>query len=431
MKLTAVYEPLPWQVAPWLDKSMVLLLTGAAGGGKSRLAAEKINGFMKKYPGSTGLMLRKAREFCSKSIVPFFNKTVIGDDPDVIYKKSDYCFQYSNGSTLWWGGMKDDSQREAIRSIGQDGALDMVWIEEANAFTLADFEELLGRMRGKAADWRQVILSTNPDVPYHWIYQRLIKSDEATVYYSDWSQNPHNPEDYADTMNRLTGVRRQRLRDGKWVMAEGVVYDKFDTAIHVIAPFEIPTDWRRIRAIDFGYTNPFICQWWAIDPDERMYLYREIYYSQRTVNVHARQINDLTADEHIEQTICDHDAEDRATLEEHGIYSTAAIKDVSTGIQAVEERLKPVGDGKPRLFIMRGALVELDEKLLSDDSPKPTCTEEEILGYIWKEQKDGREAREHPLKLNDHGCDTMRYAVRYVDGAGKRQLEYIKHNPIY
>jgi hypothetical protein len=72
--------------------------------------------------------------------------------------------------------------------------------------------------------------------------------------------------------------------------------------------------WRKIRAIDFGYVNPFVCQWWAIDNDGRMFRYRELYMTGRTVKDHADKINLLSSGESYEATICDHDAEDRATL---------------------------------------------------------------------------------------------------------------------
>ena len=32
--------------------------------------------------------------------------------------------------------------------------------------------------------------------------------------------------------------------------------------------------------VDFGYTNPFTCQWWAMDHDGRLYLYREIFHQE-------------------------------------------------------------------------------------------------------------------------------------------------------
>src|SRR5690606_16389199 len=115
-------------------------------------------------------------------------------------------------------------------------------------------------------------------------------------------------------LDALTGVRYQRLRKGKWVSAEGQIYETFGPAIHLVNRFDIPQDWRRIRVIDFGMRHPFVCQWWAIDPDGRMYMYREIFMTNRTVRRHSEQIKSLSEGERIEATICDHDAEDRETL---------------------------------------------------------------------------------------------------------------------
>jgi phage terminase large subunit len=214
------------------------------------------------------------------------------------------------------------------------------------------------------------------------------------------------------------------------------VYEGFDRAVHLIEPFPIPPSWRRVRAVDFGYTNAFVCQWWAFDEDGRMYLYREIYHTKRTVRVHSEQIKKLerwyrvgpdrewlkdhrgefVADpgrERISATITDHDAEDRATLEENGIPTYAAIKDFSPGQQAVEERLKVCGDGRPRLFIFRDAPVERDEELA--EAKRPTNTAEEFECYVWAKDIDGRPTRERPVKEHDHGMDAMRYVIMSED----------------
>jgi PBSX family phage terminase large subunit len=415
-RVTAVYDPLPWQIDPWLDQHQIMLLTGSAGGGKSRLAAEKINAFCKRYSGTTGLMLRKAREFCNKSIVPFFNNVVVGDDSTVQFKKSDYCFEYDNGSVLWWGGMKDDAQREAIRSIGQDGSLDIIWLEEANAFSYNDFQELLGRLRGKAANWRQMILTTNPDTPTHWIKKQLMDGGRAKVYYSGAIDNQHNPPEYLETLASLDGLLGDRLNKGLWVQAEGVVYKNFSDELHVLDRFEIPADWTRYRVIDFGYSNPFVCQWWAMDNDGRLYLYREIYMTQRLVEDHAADIKRLSKGEKIAFTVADHDAEDRATLDRYGVYTSPAKKAITPGIQAVENRLKVAGDGKPRMFVLRDSLVEIDQRLI--DQRFPTCTLEEFPAYVWPEGKDGKPLKETPVDLHNHGMDCTRYITMELENSG-------------
>ena len=53
-----------------------MLLAGSAGGGKSALAAQKIHGFLLKYPRATGLMMRKTRQSMTNSTVLFFEKEV-------------------------------------------------------------------------------------------------------------------------------------------------------------------------------------------------------------------------------------------------------------------------------------------------------------------------------------------------------------------
>lgn len=415
-RITAPYKPLDWQVAPWRDTSKVMLLAGSAGGGKSRVAAEKIHGYCKKYPGATAIGLRKAREFASKSVV-YALKNAQGDDPSVRYNASELMFHYENGSKIFIAGLKDDNQRQALRSINGDGSVDIVWGEEANALTEDDHNEILARLRGTAAPWRQIIYTTNPDHPRHWIKLRLMDGGEASVYHSSAEDNPYNPDDYIETLAGLTGVLGQRLRCGLWVQAEGVVYDEFRESLHVIEPFEIPAEWRRFRAIDFGYSNPFICQWWAADHDGRLYMYREIYMSQRTVVAHSGQINELSKGERIDASPADHDAEDRATLAENKITTVPARKAITRGIQAVKERLKVAGDGKPRIFFLRGALVEIDDVM--EGKKKPISTVQEMSVYSWPRGVDGKPVKELPIDDNNHGMDAMRYMVMHLDAGIK------------
>lgn len=426
IKTTATYEPYPWQAKAWRDRARVCLYGGGAGGGKSRAAAEKLHGFCLKYPGAVAIALRKAREFASKSVV-YALRSAIGDSKAVTYNVSDMVFQYDNGSRIFIAGMKDEGQRQALRSINGDGSADFIWCEEANALTEDDYNELLARLRGINAPWRQLLLTTNPDGPSHWIKRRLIDQGEASVHYSSARDNPNLPAEYLETLDTITGVIGKRLRDGMWVQAEGVVYDEWSDALHMVE--RMPDEWqewRKIRVIDFGYVNPLVCQWWAIDPDDRMYRYREIYMTKRTVAEHAERINLLSSGESYEATVCDHDAEDRATLASAGIYNVAAVKDVSRGIQAVQNRLARGADDKPRLYMLRGALVEVDAAL--SEAHKPTSTEQEMPGYVWQTTPDGRPDKEEPLKINDHGCDAMRYAVMYVDNP--LRLERAE-NPFY
>lgn len=341
------------------------------------------------------------------STVAFLEHAVIGRTRRVRHVAYKRRFEYLNGSILAYGGMKDEEQREQIRSIGIHGGLDICWMEEATAFVEDDFNEIRARMRGRATGWPQIILTTNPDTPNHWIKQRLIDGKLANVYYSSALNNPANPESYLESLDQLTGVLRLRLRDGLWVQAEGAVYDEWDSTLHVVPHFKPDPAWMRIRSIDFGFTAPFVCQWWAIDEYRNMWLYRELCGAKRIVKDWAKDIKELSFGENIMITVCDWDAEDRATLTDCGIPNIQADKRVLPGINAVKGKLRKGRNNKPSLFVMEGALVKEDRALRQ--KYLPTCLAEEMPGYVWNDKK------EEPVKANDHGCDAMRYAVMQVD----------------
>jgi hypothetical protein len=133
--------------------------------------------------------------------------------------------EYSNGSEIFFIGINDERARESLKSIGQDGAVDIVWFEEAVEFEEEDFNAVIARMRGRAADWRQMILSTNPREELHWINRRLIIGEESSHYEARTDENFYNPADYAGKLDRLTGLERSRLRDGQWTSGTGRVID--------------------------------------------------------------------------------------------------------------------------------------------------------------------------------------------------------------
>ncbi len=398
-----------------------ILISGPAGTGKTIGLLWKMHACALKYPGMRGLMARKTNTSLSASALVSYQKYVLGSGKYGVTffggsKLKPAQFEYPNGSVIVVGGM---DKPEKILSTEYD----LAYINEATELTLNDHESLTGRMRNGVMPYQQIMEDCNPGPPTHWLYQR-VKSGLTTIFYSTHKDNPAYWDDrvgewtvpgqkYLDRLSKLTGVRRARFFEGKWISAEGVVYDNWRPEIHLIDRFEIPKHWERIWVIDFGYTNPFVWQAWARDPDGRLIRYREVYMTQRIVEDHAAQIMEITKDEPAPiDVIADHDAEDRKTFERKtGLRTIAAKKDVSPGIQAVSSRLREAGDGKPRLMLMRDSLVERDPDRV--DAGLPTCTEEEMDSYVWDTRT--AKAKESPLKENDHGCDTTRYAVAYYD----------------
>jgi PBSX family phage terminase large subunit len=396
-----------------------VLLCGPAGTGKSRGILEYLDDLCWEYPGIRILFVRKTRNSLTESALYTWEEFVVPagspilDGPQRLNRSG---YHYPDGSEIILGGL--DKPRKLFST-----EFDIVYIQEATEVTINDWESLLRCLRHHKLPWQQLIADCNPSFPTHWLKQRcdagtttLLPSrheDNPTLFDAATGQWTKEGQDYLAILDAMTGARKAWLRLGLWSQAEGCVWDMFDAGVHIIDRREIPRTWRRIRVVDFGYTNPFVCQWWAIDPDGRMYLYREIYRTQSLVEDLATEIKDLSFGETIEATICDHDAEDAATLRRHGIPTKPAAKAVSTGLQAVAARLRKAGDGRPRLFILRDSLVERDKALA--EKMLPTCTADEIPGYVWQQDASGKANKEEPLKVNDHGCDGTRYAVTYVD----------------
>jgi len=382
-----VFVPLPWQVTPWRDMSPILLLTGSAGGGKSILAAEKIHGFMQHYRNATGLVVRKTRESMTNSTVLMLERNIIGQDPFCYHMRSRHRFEYANGSILAYGGMANEEQREQIRSIGAKGGLDFVWMEEANSFVEDDYNEILARMRGNAAPWTQVLLSTNPDYSLHWINKRLILGKEATVYYSQARDNKHNPASYFANLGRLTGVLKERLVEGKWTNAVGNILSNFKKNINVVyrtGPWEYVT-----AGVDAGYTNPTALIVKGHDGDGRRHIMAEFYQTSTKLKDVVAEAVRLNYDHNVSAWIVDPSAPGLiAELRAAGLNAIAGNNtDVNHANAKINDLLLPAGDGLPRLTV-------------SHDCPHTIA---EFESYIW----DAR--REKPAPANNHAMDANRY----------------------
>ncbi len=411
-------------------------MSGPAGTGKSRACLEKLNLAALKYPGMVGLIVRQVRDTLPSTALTTFEKFVITEQMragTVVYHgpsgREPARYAYSNGSQVWLAGMDKPSKIMSTE-------FDMIYVQEATELKSDGWQALTTRLgRGVAMPYQQLIADCNPDAPTHWLRQRTTvgaammlesRHRDNPVFYREDGTQTEKGRSYLARLDNLTGVRRLRLRDGLWVAAEGVIWTSFDPAVHVVDRFDIPEDWPRFWVVDFGMVHPFVWQSWAVAPDGELYRYREIHMTGRIVEDHARQIIGLVrpgaqwddrrktwvGGEWIEprpqKIICDHDAEDRETLKRYlGMGTTPADKRVKVGLDLVEARLRD-----RRLFFMRGSLVEKDQVLV--DALKPTVAEDEIPAYVWDDNKEA------PVKIDDDGCDTVRYLVSHCDG--KRRL---------
>jgi len=449
-------------------KDAELLISGPAGTGKSRACLEKMLMVCLATAGVRALIVRKTLSSLASTALVTWRKYVAKEAiavGDVHYyggsREEAPQYRFKNGSSITIGGMN-----HADRIMSSE--YDIIYVQEATELLVDDLEALNTRLRNWQIGFQQLIMDCNPAGATHWLKLRC-NEGKTTLIESRHEDNPvlfdetTTPDGvtykltdkgttYISKLDNLTGVRKQRLRYGKWVSAEGQIYEEFDPAYHVLEwsydedgnRLPLPESWERYWVIDFGMAHPFVCKWYALDEDGVAYMYREIYMTNRTIAEHAvtimEQVTKQVAVEwydHFNRVtrkrvetvwtepkptaiICDHDLQARRTFERAtGLGTTAAVKDVAEGIDLTKQRWKLNAESESKLYYMEDTLVERDPELV--DKVLPTCSMEEVSSYVWKKTNDGK-IKDEPVKENDHGMDTDRYFTMHIDFKGKARF---------
>ena len=279
-----------------------LLYGGAAGGGKSAATVVEAGLLALEHPGINCYLFRRTYPELEQSLIIEAYKHFSGVGK-YIGNKHDWIFP--NGSKLLFR----HCQHEKDRFLYQGAEIHALFIDELTHFTAQTVDYLQTRVRAEKRlhfKPRKRYTSNPGGIGHAWVKARFadlepyklheyaIKSHElgkerilkrqyipARVF-----DNPHIGEDYIFELERKPPALRKALLDGSWDAFEGQVFfewrddpehydDRKNT--HVIRPFPIPAGWKRYRSMDWGYSKPFSVLWWAVDPDDRVYLYREWY----------------------------------------------------------------------------------------------------------------------------------------------------------
>lgn len=462
-----------------------LLLSSGYGKGKTRVLCEKFDTICRLYPGTVNVLARKTLasmwhttiqvyedEVMDEALKPRFNKSARGG-PTVFYP---------NGSKLVFMPLEDVERAKS-------GQYANAGIDEADDCTEEMADAIAGRLRQRAMPWHQLAMTCNPRGRSHWIFRefrpdrgsrRVISEQPITLpsgeripegqllrecVVSGPRDNVGNlPVDYQIFLSQLKGKQKLRYVDGLWVSFEGQVYDGWiDEAHRRRRPQEWiekwggfpPPTWRRYRSIDFGYENPFVCQWWTKQPDGPFWMYREIYKPHRLVRQHARRIKLLEREElralrdavfenpeeakidywreklrylEMNASVMDPSAlEPRMQLERSpfNIWTEPAETDVEGGIQTVSRLLSLDAEGMPGIVFVEGAVDEVDEDL--DQAGKPTCSADEFPNYHYPEAKEGKAKKEEPVKEDDHGCDCAKNLFHTLEVSGELSFSRAAH----
>jgi len=308
------------------------------------------------------------------------------------------------GNTVYCFGADKADAFKTMTGMTADG-----WY--GNEVTLQHINTIQEAFNRTSGDDAHIIWDTNPDFPEHHIKTDYIDNSgerlsngqlRIQAWHFTIDDNPYLDPVYVENLKKSTpeGMWYDRKIKGLWVAAEGLVYEGFDINIHRDEDITIPDEWSKYRSIDFGFNNPFVCLWGAVDNDNILHIYDEHYKAEKLLKYHARAMSQREGE--WTRTVADHDRQDRFELADLGVSTNPAKKDVESGIQRVAERLVVRKNGKPGVLI----------------HPRCVNTIREFGRYVWKSTTEGQVKKEEPLKVHDHTMDALRYMVMEIDYGG-------------
>lgn len=299
-----------------------VLYGGAAGGGKSfALLADPL-----RYctnPNHRGLLLRRTLDELTE-LIDKSRQLYPKAFPGAKFRESKSTWHFPSGATIWFTYL--DKDKDVTRFQGQ--AFNWIGIDEITQYpTPYVWDYLRSRLRSTDPELQQSLYmrcTANPGgIGGWWIKKMYIDVGEHNKAFpaSDvetgkpflWPQghekegqplfyrrfiparltdNPFLMADgqYEAMLRSLPEIERKRLLEGDWDVADGAAFPEFSRAKHVVESFDLPTNWPRIRAADYGYASPSCVLWGAIDWDNNIWIYRELYVKQLTAEQLADRI---------------------------------------------------------------------------------------------------------------------------------------------
>ena len=372
-----------------------ILLFGGSRSGKTTVLVMAIIYRALRFAGSRHLICRlRAKDARSsvlrETLLPWLDNTV--GKTGYTYLAHESMVTLSNGSEIWIGGLGDREQADKI--LGHEYCT--IYFNEISQLSYAAVTTAYSRLAMKVSGCRNLFFyDCNPGSPLHWAYKifmlkkTFLSGDplEKPELYASMILNPEDnkanlPDDYiSDILDALPDKQKARFRNGEWVKAEGVIYDRFDESM-IVRPSELPGRFDRCAAgQDLGMNITNVKIGWAGDVVYVLDDYGAYNMTTKSFNaeLEARQWFDCP-DGFGFPVYCDPAGGERIQEITGGVKANNSVE---SGIDYINAKIE-----RRQFFVC--------EK----------CTG--VLSEIWDYCRDeGGEI----VKVNDHFLDALRYAV--------------------
>jgi hypothetical protein len=323
-EMNIIFQPNPGPQTEFLAANeREVLYGGAAGGGKSYAMLADPLRYM-AHPQFSGLLLRHTTEelreliWKSQEMYPRIY-------PGIKWSERKMQWVAPSGARLWFSYL--DRDEDVLRYQGL--AFSWVGFDELTQWsTPFAWNYMRSRLRSTAPDLPIYMrATTNPGGPGHkWVKSYFVdpsppgkafwaidgETGETLTYPAGHAKagqplfkrrfipaklidNPYLSEqgDYETMLLSLPEHQRKQLLEGNWDVAEGAAFPEFNRRIHVVEPFDIPRNWVKFRACDYGYGSFSAVIWFAVSPSEQIVVYRELYVSKVLAKDLAKMVLEL------------------------------------------------------------------------------------------------------------------------------------------
>lgn len=202
----------------------------------------------------------------------------------------------------------------------------------------------------------------------------------------------------------------------------GKIYPEFDERIHVRKHTYRP-DWPNYVFWDWGFVNPLAALDVQVDPMDNVYIWRERYEANVRLEDHIAWMKEEREDPEGYAVACSYgdSADQEAVMTVNMQFSPCIALDEAKqnwrqGVEVVKRFLRPEPTGhfddygapitKPKLYVDPSCMETIKEWMNYKMAPEPV--------------KGRTDAKEGPLKKNDHSMDAIRYGLMHLFELGAR-----------
>ncbi len=395
-------EPSPLQLQSYRESNAKInIWEGAVRSGKTYISLWRFLTELSEGPEGQYVIITRTYDSFKRNVLPELSKMIGADAKHYSGKRELHIY----GKTVHIVGADDERAENKIRGPTFSGA----YVDEITIIPETVFRMLISRCAMFGA---KIFGTTNPDSPYHWLKRDFLTDNpDVKSWQFTLEDNPELTTDSKEYLRRqYTGLWYQRFIEGKWVQAEGSVYDYFSEKLHVI-DFAPSYTGSYIVGVDYGTTNP--CSFVLIGHDPSRYpnfwVQSEYYYDSR---IHQRQKTDTEYADDFKKFI-----------------EGYPIKAIYIDPCAVSFRMELQREGVMNLYegendVLNG--IRFVSKLINNGTLKicRSCKNviKEFQSYVW-DKKSALTGIDKPKKENDHALDAIRYALyTHLFGKDGRRL---------